>query len=37
MSQTGPIVLIMTRRPVSSFPSTGNSMPTPKSKPSRKK
>ena len=37
MSQTGPIVLIITRRPVSSLPSTGRSMPTPKSKPSRKK
>ena len=36
-SQTGPIVLIMTRRLVSSRPSTGSRMPTPKSNPSSTK
>ena len=36
-SQTGPIALIMTRRLVSSRPSTGSRMPTPKSNPSRMK
>ena len=36
-SQTGPIALIMTRRRVSSRPSTGSRTPTPKSNPSRMK
>ena len=36
-SQTGPIVLMITRRSVSVRPRTGSSTPTPKSKPSRKK
>ena len=36
-SQVGPMVLTMTRRSLSSRPSTGRSMATPKSKPSRKK
>ncbi len=36
-SQTGPIVLIMTRRPMSSLPRTGSSAPTPKSNPSSMK
>jgi hypothetical protein len=36
-SQTGPMVLMRTRRSVSSRPSTGRSMPTPKSNPSRKR
>src|SRR5688500_234198 len=36
-SQTGPIVLISTRRSVSSRPSTGSSVPTPKSNPSSTK
>src|SRR5690606_32953316 len=33
-SHTGPMVLIITRRSVSSRPSTGTSIPTPKSNPS---
>ena len=36
-SQTGPIVLIMTRRSMSSRPRNGSSIPTPKSNPSRTK
>jgi hypothetical protein len=36
-SQKGPIELTTTRRSVSSRPITGNRIPTPKSKPSRKK
>jgi hypothetical protein len=36
-SQTGPIVLIITRRSSSVAPSGCSSMPTPKSNPSRKK
>ena len=34
-SQCGPMVLMRTRRSVSSLASVGMSMPTPKSKPSR--
>src|SRR5688572_11168623 len=36
-SHSGPIVLMATRRPVSSLPTRPCSMPTPKSKPSRMK
>src|ERR1051325_5119142 len=36
-SQTEPIELMMARRSVSFLPRKGRSMPTPKSKPSRKK
>ncbi len=36
-SQTGPMVLISSRRSRSSRPRTGSSMPTPKSNPSRMK
>src|ERR1019366_5214829 len=36
-SQTGPMVLMVTRRSMSSLPTKGISTPTPKSNPSRKK
>jgi hypothetical protein len=36
-SQTGPIVLMICRRPMSSFARKGSDIPTPKSKPSSTK